>query len=303
MELPAVSFYAESPFERIVDVHWKKKKPDDGGGGGGGDEPQKYPCYTSFDTSDPFGQGKQYWNGRFEYFYIEPGLTWLNWFTNPTMESFYDFSQYPPQLWPSNVADTSCGGTPDYQYPPVPALWAWHDGNGPTADFPQGLMLNGGIGSTVTLSMYGDDLIRPRWVVWENTCLSDLYFYWHPEYVPPTYVVEDFELTLQVQGYSEDPHPVPTPPFPPDTHFFCSTVVGYSVDAGAEQRTFGIRVDHSCDGPDSLGEGTCPPSPFARSASEIARSVMARPRVRKYPQRLLKRSAPNSTFLRRPDLR
>jgi hypothetical protein len=25
-------FYRESPFERIVDVHWKKKKPDDGGG-------------------------------------------------------------------------------------------------------------------------------------------------------------------------------------------------------------------------------------------------------------------------------
>jgi hypothetical protein len=261
--------YNESPFERIVDVHWKKK--DDGGGP---PPKSKSPCYSFFDSTNPFGQGSQHWGGPFQAFYVENGTTWINWVNNPDLHGFYNYSFFPPVLWPNNVASESCPG----EFPgtfAIPPMWAWHDYDGPTANYPQGMMLNGGIGSTVIFTIYGDNLLNPRWSVWEDTCLSD--FVYATTVIPPTYQVDDWSFQMTVPEYGSDPHPVPTPPYDPGTVFYCGSVVRFTVDAHPGY-TLGIRAEHLCDGPNSRPEGECAP-PFFRAleSSEARRRRVLRP--------------------------
>jgi hypothetical protein len=257
-------FYAESPFERIVDVHWKK--PPDGGGpppDGGG--PTYCCCYPSWDSGNPFGQGSppHGWNGPLSYFYIEGCITWINQIANPMLEAYFNypawFAQWPmdpvPPLYPGVVADTSCPG----QYPP---LWVWEDGTnfnpegGYGANFPNGFMLNGGIGSTLDMVIYGSDAGDPSWAGWNDCCVSDLLAGSGASEIAypifPDFRVASPAISVTVEADGTTPH---TYDIYPGTTWYCTKTyspVNVLLGGGG-----GVTIRHYCDGKSSLKPNIC----------------------------------------------
>lgn len=171
-----MSFYAESPFDPIVNVHWKKKK-DDGGGGVPPDivcDPDLFPCSGGGDVYDPSFDhvgGWSYW-----FHQVWGGKRWDG---SRWVDVAESISLYPPNI-------------PPYDYPGLTGYFfaqcmkaARIQHNGPSVD-------NGGtplwIAAWYTAGVHPLDRYEDRtlklWRAAEDPAGSNVYVVFGPRYTP-----------------------------------------------------------------------------------------------------------------------